>query len=178
MTAEQYRRIYNWFAAHPAVKRIVIFLDRWLPAVPFVCYPVLLFVLGAGGLFLARLGQYAAALEVVRQLAGAVLVPGLTFVGGTALRKRLDRPRPYEQQGFVPLVHKDTKGKSFPSRHALSAAVLAMTWLRFFPTVGGVMVCIALAICVLRVLTGVHFVRDVAAGAAIGFLAGALLWLW
>ena len=42
MTAEQYKPIYHWFNTHPAVKRLVVFLDRWLPLVPFVCYPVLL----------------------------------------------------------------------------------------------------------------------------------------
>ena len=45
MTAEQYKPIYHWFSAHPTVKRLVVFLDRWLPLVPFVCYPVLLYLL-------------------------------------------------------------------------------------------------------------------------------------
>ena len=43
-----------------------------------------------------------------------------------------------------------------PSRHALSAAVLAAVWLYFYPAAGCVMVGIALLICCLRVLTGVH----------------------
>ena len=34
MTAEQYKPIYHWFSAHPTVKRLVVFLDRWLPLVP------------------------------------------------------------------------------------------------------------------------------------------------
>ena len=80
--------------------------------------------------------------------------------------------------GFVPLVAKETKGHSFPSRHALSAAVLAMTWLRFFPAVGVAMVIITLLICALRVLVGVHSVPDVLFGAALGFGLGAVgLWL-
>ena len=45
MTAEQYKPNYHWFNTHPAVKRLVVFLDRWLPLVPFVCYPVLLCLL-------------------------------------------------------------------------------------------------------------------------------------
>ena len=114
----------------------------------------------------------------MQQIARAILVPGITFWFGTALRARLDRPRPYEQPGFVPLVAKETKGHSFPSRHALSAAVLAMTWLRFFPAVGVAMVIITLLICALRVLVGVHSVPDVLFGAALGFGLGAVgLWL-
>ena len=42
MTAEHYHALYRWFDAHPAARRFVIALDRWLPLVPFVCYPVLL----------------------------------------------------------------------------------------------------------------------------------------
>ena len=48
LTAEQYKPIYHWFSAHPTVKRLVVFLDRWLPLVPFVCYPVLLYLLTSG----------------------------------------------------------------------------------------------------------------------------------
>ena len=42
MTAEHYHALYRWFDAHPAARRFVVALDRWLPLVPFVCYPVLL----------------------------------------------------------------------------------------------------------------------------------------
>ena len=96
-------------------------------------------------------------------IARAILVPGFVFLGGTLLRKKLNFPRPYEQPGFTPLVEKETHGQSFPSRHALSAAVLAAVWLSFYPAVGGVMVAVTVAICVLRVLAGVHFPRDVIA---------------
>ena len=120
---------------------------------------------------LLRVGS-AAALDFMQQIARAILVPGITFWFGTALRARLNRPRPYEQPGFVPLLTKETKG------HALSAAVLAMTWLRFFPAVGVAMVIITLLICALRVLVGVHSVPDVLFGAALGFGLGAVgMWL-
>ena len=177
MTAEHYHALYRWFDAHPAARRFVVALDRWLPLVPFVCYPVLLVILNVQWFALLRVGS-AAALDFMQQIARAILVPGITFWFGTALRARLDRPRPYEQPGFVPLVAKETKGHSFPSRHALSAAVLAMTWLRFFPAVGVAMVIITLLICALRVLVGVHSVPDVLFGAALGFGLGAVgLWL-
>ena len=177
MTAEHYHTLYRWFDAHPAARRFVVALDRWLPLVSFVCYPVLLVILNVQWFALLRVGS-AAALDFMQQIARAILVPGITFWFGTALRARLDRPRPYEQPGFVPLVAKETKGHSFPSRHALSAAVLAMTWLRFFPAVGVAMVIITLLICALRVLVGVHSVPDVLFGAALGFGLGAVgMWL-
>ena len=80
--------------------------------------------------------------------------------------------------GFVPLVAKETKGHSFPSRHALSASVLVMVWMYFYPKAGWMMVGITVLICVGRVLTGVHHIRDVVGGAALGFaLDFAGMWL-
>ena len=56
MTAEHYHALYRWFDAHPAARRFVVALDRWLPLVPFVCYPVLLCLLNVRlvQLFLTR----------------------------------------------------------------------------------------------------------------------------
>ena len=177
MTAEQYRPISNWFSARPAAKRWLVQLDRWLPLVPFVCYPVLLCLLNIRLVRLFFVWK-SAALDFTMEIVRAVFVPGLVFWGGTLLRARLDFPRPYEQPGFVPLVAKETHGHSFPSRHALSAAVLAMVWMYFYPVVGWVMVGITVLICLLRVLTGVHHVRDVVCGAVLGFVLGAVgMWL-
>ena len=56
--------------------------------------------------------------------------------------------------------------------------MLAAVWLYFYPAAGCVMVGIALFICCLRVLTGVHHVRDVVCGFALGFALGcAGMWL-
>ena len=178
MTAEQYKPIYHWFNTHPAVKRLVVFLDRWLPLVPFVCYPVLLVLLNVRLARMFSTGPSDAALNLMQQIARAVFVPAFVFLGGTLLRAKLNFPRPYEQPGFTPLVEKETTGKAFPSRHALSASVLAAVWLYFYRVAGVCMSVVALLICALRVVAGVHSVRDVAAGAALGFSLGIVgMWL-
>ena len=60
----------------------------------------------------------------------------------------------------------------------LPAAVLAAVWCYFYPATGACMVVVALLICALRVLAGAHYVRDVAAGALLGFALGAAgMWL-
>ena len=177
MTAEHYHILHSWFDAHPAAKRCVVVLDRWLPLVPFVCYPVLLCLLNVR-LFRLFFVWKSAALDFSSEIARSVFVPGLTFWGGTLLRDRLNFPRPYEQPGFEPLVFKETHGHSFPSRHALSAAVLSMVWMYFYPAIGRAMVGITALICIGRVLTGVHHVRDVVCGAAFGFVLGYIgMWL-
>ena len=177
MTAEHYHALHSWMDAHPTAKRCVVALDRWLPLIPFVCYPVLLCLLNVR-LFRLLGSQRQAALDLTAVIARTVFVPGLTFWGGTILRDRLNLPRPYEQPGFEPLRHKETRGHSFPSRHALSASVLAMVWMYFYPKAGWVMVGITVLICVGRVRTGVHHIRDVVGGAALGFALGfAGMWL-
>ena len=169
--------LLRWLEARPALKKLVIALNRWLPAVPFACYPLLLVLLNVRWFRLLSANR-AAALDFMQLIARAVFVPAFVFLGGTLLRARLNFPRPYEQPGFTPLVPKETHGKSFPSRHALSAAVLAAVWCYFYPAAGACMVVVALLICALRVLAGAHYVRDVAAGALLGFALGAAgMWL-
>lgn len=180
MTTEHYHRIRSWFDLHPTVKRWAIRLDRWLPLVPFVCYPVLLILINVRlvQMFLSGAIPLSAAIDFMTPTAHAILVPGFAFLLGTILRDRLNRPRPYEQPGFEPLVQKETHGRSLPSRHALSAFVLAMVWLYFYPVIGGIMLVVAAVISVLRVLTGVHHVRDVVCGALFGILFGFVgMWL-
>ena len=125
MTAEHYHALYRWFDAHPAARRFVVTLDRWLPLVPFVCYPVLLCLLNVQlvQLFLTR---QSAAPDLMPEIARSILVPGITFWVGTALRARLDRPRPYDQPGFTPQVQKDTTAG--PSRPGMRSAPLCWPW--------------------------------------------------
>lgn len=173
MTAGQYEKIYQWFSARPAAKRALCVLTKGLPAVSVVLYPLLLALLAVRLWGAVRGGDAAAVGQGVQELARAVLVPGGVFVGGSLLRHWLNWPRPYEQPGFVPLLEKDTRGHSFPSRHAMSAAVIAMAWLRTSPAVGLALAVLAAGVCATRVLAGVHFLRDVLCGAALGFALGA-----
>ncbi len=65
-----------------------------------------------------------------------------------------------------------------PSRHVFSITIIAMCWLYVSVPVGVIMLILVVIMAASRVLAGVHFVRDVAAGFAIGILCGiAGLWL-
>lgn len=107
----------------------------------------------------------------------AVLVPGAAFLVLSAVRKRIDRPRPYEAWGIVPLIPREKKGESMPSRHVFSSAVIAMAWLRACPPAGAVLLLAAVFEAFVRVVGGVHYPSDVAAGYIAGVLAGLLLFL-
>ena len=70
-------------------------------------------------------GRGGGALDFMQVIARAILVPGHgVLAAAPSCGPGSNFPRPYEQPGFVPLVSKETHGHSFPSRHALSAAVL------------------------------------------------------
>ena len=99
---------------------------------------------------------------------------GVPFVTVTVIGRIINAPRPYELYDFYGKKPKEKAGQSFPSRHVFSAftvAGLAYTfsvWLTVALSVIGV--CIAVS----RVLLGMHFIRDVMAGALIGILSGIL----
>ena len=100
------------------------------------------------------------------------LVPFLSFVAVSVFRTKLHRKRPYELYDIKPLIPKDTKGKSFPSRHIFSIYVIGVT-LCFYQLFLGIFICIlGIFLAVIRVVTGVHFPKDVIWGAVIGVLCG------
>ena len=76
MTAECSRQTAAWFAAHPRLKAGVVAANRWLPLIPFACYPALLIWLG--------LKLTAGQTQLLPAAVRAVLVPAAVFLGGTA----------------------------------------------------------------------------------------------
>ena len=111
----------------------------------------------------------------LRRLAWNLVIPAVSFALLTVVRAQINRPRPYEAWPINPLIHKDTKGNSMPSRHVFSSAVIAMAWLAFWPPAGIFFLAVTAAAAVIRVLGGVHDPSDVAAGFAAGVAAGILL---
>jgi membrane-associated phospholipid phosphatase len=70
--------------------------------------------------------------------------------------------------GIPALAPKDTQGKSFPSRHAACAAVIGVTALYTLRAFGVFLCAVALLTAASRVLSGVHYLRDVVCGLALG----------
>lgn len=105
------------------------------------------------------------------KVAAAALVP---YVIVTVVRKFINAKRPYEIYGFYTAPQKNKTGQSFPSRHVFSCFVIATLaysvslWLSIALFVVGA--CLAMA----RVLLGIHFIRDVLAGAIIGVISGVI----
>ena len=108
------------------------------------------------------------------QVWGLIAVPGLGFVLLSWARARIDAPRPYELAAMNPLLDSSTHGKSFPSRHVGSGALIGSSLVFVHPLVGTAVLLVTVLLAIVRVMGRVHFPRDVVAGyvagAAFGFL--------
>lgn len=159
MTADRYRAVIGWFNARPAAKKLLRAVSLGSVAAVYLLY---------------------AGLAVLMMLRGnsllwpLLVVPAVVFVLGTALRRAINRPRPYETLGFTPLFPKDTKGQSLPSRHCFSAACIAVAAIPVSPAAAAVLAGLAVVIALTRVLCGVHYISDVLVGVVFGAAASRL----
>lgn len=155
--AEQYRRWSEPLRRHAGALRALLAANKALTRAFYVMYPVLLVVL---------------ALRSRDHLVACVVIPAVAFCAVSAFRRHVNAPRPYEALAIDPLIRKDTTGCSFPSRHAFSSFLIAACWFSTSVWVGCVLLALAAAMAVVRVIGGVHFPRDVAVGALVGLLCG------
>ncbi len=173
MQIAQYQKLYTWFTARPAALRVFKALYRYTPFVVVAAYAALLALRGfACALPLVQGAALPAG--AVPALLLALVVPAGVYLLGTGLRAALNYPRPYQQAGFTPLIAKDKIGHACPSRHVLSASVIAVAWWGTSPLLACGLGVVALVVAALRVIAGVHSLRDVCAGLAFGGGMGAL----
>lgn len=100
----------------------------------------------------------------------SLAVPAAGVVICSVMRALINAPRPYELngEGHDNVLGKKTAGKSFPSRHVFCIFIIAVTVLIYDLPYGIVLLCLGVVLAVMRVLAGVHFVRDVVVGAIMG----------
>lgn len=166
MNEQRYRAVIGWFQAHPAAKGALYLVSRGAVAAVYLLYGLLL-------LWLAAWHR--------ERLLPAIVIPAAAFWAGSALRARVDRPRPYTALGYRPLFPKAEAGRSMPSRHCFSAAAIAVAAWHCSAPLGAALAVLAGLIAVSRVVTGVHYISDVLAGLAFGSgfaLVGWQLYAW
>lgn len=120
-----------------------------------------------GALWLAA-GLTAAALDRPRRsgwLRSTALIAG-AHLASMGVKRLVRRPRPAPDT-YEPLVR--TAGRhSFPSSHATSAAAAVVAFGALHPTAGRLAAPLAGAMCLSRLVVGVHYPSDIAAGVLLG----------
>ncbi|MCD8354948.1 MAG: phosphatase PAP2 family protein [Clostridia bacterium] len=157
MTVQNYQKWTQPLRKHPGWVRILLLCNTVLTRLIYVSYPILL-------LFLC--------FEKNEAFLRVLLTPAISFVLLSIFRDWINAPRPYEKLDIQPLIHKNTKGHSFPSRHVFSVAVIACAFLYTIPWIGVIFLVLSILMAVIRVLGGVHFPKDVIAGLVIGLISG------
>lgn len=140
-----YQSMIKYVRNHPQLQNTVIFINRYFPLFMFVLYPCLvLYLYITHSLYLLM----------------SIYKPLCAFLFVTIIRKVINRPRPYETMNIQSLVtHKS--GESFPSRHSVSATIIALTAFYIHPILGSIVLFVAGCICIGRILAGVHYISDV-----------------
>ena len=157
MTKETYLKITEKMRENPKRAGVVKHVDRILTGFVYCIYPLYLLALF---------------LEKEEFLLKAVLVPAISFAAVSVFRNVYNAPRPYEKFGVPPVLEKETKGKSFPSRHVFSVFVIAMAIFYLHSGAGVMLGLVGIGLAVIRVLGGVHEPKDVIAGAIVGIVSG------
>lgn len=166
MRKNTYIKLINAISSNRQVKSLICTASKLITASIYIAYPALLAWLLALG-FTENQAFFSTAIQ-------AFSVPAISFVLTSILRNAVNAQRPYEVLNIKPAISKKTKGKSFPSRHTFSIFVIGVTFCACcpMPAIGCVVLALGVCLAVLRVLAGVHFVRDVVAGAVLGIACG------
>ena len=108
MKKETYNKMTGIFKNNPALAKCLIISNKLCTSIIFSLYPALLIYL-----FLQKRPE----------LASSIITPLDGFIVLSVFRYLINRPRPYEKFGIAPVIPKDKKGQSFPSRHVYSAFI-------------------------------------------------------
>jgi len=156
------------FRENPDLAKGIHMANKLCTGVMYLAYPVLL-------VYLFFYGKYSSYYSFWR----ALFVPAISFVLLSVFRSFVNRPRPYEKFDVPPVIKKDTKGKSFPSRHVFSATIISMTFVLMSPWswLGLIFLGVSILLAVVRVVSGVHYISDVVAGMVVAVVAAILGYL-
>lgn len=156
-----YRKILELIGKQPYRIKILKIMNKISSGLIYLIYPLYLIILGIKG-------------DI--RFWKVLIIPGISFVLLSLVRKYINASRPYEVFDIVPIINKDTKGSSFPSRHVFSAFIIAMTLYYISMPIGVFLMLLGSILAIVRVVGGVHFPRDVIVGAIIGILSGIIGW--
>ena len=154
MNKEFYFKLYAPFYKDKNKKNFLIIIDKIVTYLIFLSFPIFIMINFIKG-------------HDVTRLILSTLIP---FILLSVFRKVFDAKRPYEIFDIKPILNKDTKGKSFPSRHVFSAFIIGTSGLFISVTYGVIIIILGILLSVIRVMGGVHFIKDVTVGVLLGIV--------
>lgn len=156
MNRKIFLKIYNYTCRNPLVKSLGIFVAKYSEALFYGIY---------------FLGGFVLALNNINLLIKYILIPFVVLLYNTFIRKLLNRPRPFAVENIQSLIPHKANG-SCPSNHAASSMIIAFAWWCVCPYFTPLFCIIALFTGASRVMTGVHYPKDVFIGWGIGIFFG------
>lgn len=147
--------VFEWGRALPSL--LVIFLASWL-----------VWLEAAAVLLLPKRLSSLSRRQLLSASAAAVI---LALFVNTVISVFYFRLRPFIALDFLPQILISPLSKSFPSDHAAVAFALAAVVFRRNKKIGRWLMLAAALVAFGRVLASVHYLSDVAAGAAVGVLS-------
>lgn len=181
----RYNRIYDYITTHTTLKNTILFIYKVLPYFVALSYILLIImclrrkdsIVTPAIAFSVDATGYVETSNIF-VISKLILTPLTSFIVVSFFRKCIYAKRPYVKYNITPLVKKDKKGESMPSRHVFSITIIAMCWLYIYQPIGIVLLILTIILAAVRVIAGVHFIRDVIAGIAVGILCGFIgLWI-
>lgn len=139
--------------------------------------------LGDGWLWLATAALLAACgYRGLRVLAAGIVAASVANTLLVCVKRRVRRARPCERArpasfDVGPLAWFPSDRFSFPSGHALNAFAIGSVIALSFPLVALPVLAVSASVAASRVVLGLHWLSDVLAGALVGLLIGAAIWL-
>lgn len=154
-----YTKHSRFYFSHPRAKKLLVFFNYFLTVLVIAAYAVLCALFAFGKI--PRTGT-----DAVR----VFIFPFACLAAVSLLRRCINRLRPYEKDGIVPVIDKNKCGHSFPSRHLASAFVIG-TVVLFYSLPAGIPLLIAGALLgYVRFAAGIHYPSDLFFGALLGIL--------
>lgn len=159
MSEYGYIKLNHFMLAYPRLTRAASMASATITAAVYIFYPLFL------------LCFFLITKTVPFKM---ILVPLISFFAVSVLRRTINVKRPYEMYAIVPLNDKRTKGQSLPSRHTFCIFIIAFTFFYISPTLFSVLTLLGIILAFLRVILGVHLVRDVLAGLLCAILSAVI----
>lgn len=153
---KMYNRVYS-SAGLPTLLKTLCTGAVLLTAVSFVVF----FTVNA-------MYDYIAGIKIIL----SILIP---FIAVSVMRKLINAKRPYEVYSLDRMneeFRRAKRGESFPSRHVFSAFCIGTLIMQWSIILGASVVLLGVLIATIRVMLGIHFVRDAVVGAVIGVASG------